>query len=75
MKLHSADIVQVPQEGKETTTSLEIPNLDLVIITTRAKKWLTLMKVDTSYWAFVFLISIQKSPNAKVPKLNNSIVQ
>ena len=75
MELNSADVVQVAQERKETAPSLEVPNLDLVVIASRAKERLRLVKVDASNRPLVLLVPVQEGAYTEIPELNNTIVK
>jgi hypothetical protein len=67
MKLNSSNVIQVTQEGEETTTELVVPHLDLVVVSTRHDERLVEMKVHTAYRAIVFLEAINDSSHAVVP--------
>lgn len=58
VELHRANVVQVAQEGKEAPPCLEIPNLDLVVVASRAKKRLALVEVDSANRTLVLFISV-----------------
>ena len=40
MKLHRSDVIQMAQQGEDTPPQLVVPDLDLVVITTRDKQGL-----------------------------------
>jgi len=54
MKVSGSNIVEMSIEGKETASSLVIPDLDLVIVTTADEQRLRWVEVYPSYWSFMF---------------------
>jgi hypothetical protein len=67
MEEDSADIVEMAIEGEEAATSLERPDLDLVVVTTGNEERLCLVEVDTSYRTVVFFEAVNQSAHAVVP--------
>ena len=67
VKENRSDIVQVAIQGKETPPGLIRPDFDFVIISTRNKKRLGLMEVDTSDGPVVLLESIYQGSHAVIP--------
>jgi hypothetical protein len=62
-----ADIVEMAIEGEEAATSLERPDLDLVVVTTGYEERLCLVEIDTSYRAVVFFEAVNQGTHAVVP--------
>jgi hypothetical protein len=62
-----ANIVEMAVEGKEAATSLERPDLDLVIITTGHEERLCLVEIDTSYGTIVFFEAVNQGSHAVIP--------
>ena len=67
MELHRSDVVQMSQQREETPTQLVIPDLDLVIITTRYDHGFAGMKIDTTNGTIVLFESINNGPDAIIP--------
>jgi hypothetical protein len=67
MEKDSSHIVQVPRQGKQTTLGVVVPDLDSIIISSRHKHGLGLVKVNASDRAIVFFISINQGAHAVVP--------
>ena len=58
MKEDGANVIKVTVECEKTSSSLVRPDLDLVVIATRYKERLRLVKVDTSDRTVVFFESV-----------------
>lgn len=69
VELHCSDIVQVAQQREQTASQLVVPDFDLVIIASRYKQGLRLVKVDTANWAIMLVKSVDERAHAVVPKL------
>lgn len=62
-----ADIVEMAIQGEETSSCLQRPDLDLVVVSARDKQRLGLVEVDTPDWAIVLLEAVDESSHAVVP--------
>jgi hypothetical protein len=62
-----ADIVEMAVEGEEAATSLERPDLDLVIVTTGHEERLCLVEIDTSYRTIMFFKAVNQGSHTVIP--------
>lgn len=67
MEEDGPDIVQMAIEREETPPALIRPDLDLIIISTRHKQGLCLVKVDASYGAIVLFKAVYQGAHAIIP--------
>jgi hypothetical protein len=70
MEEHCSNIVQMASESKHAAFRVVIPYFDSVIISTRHKHGLRLMKINTSNWAIMFFISIYQCSHSIIPQLD-----
>jgi hypothetical protein len=63
----SANVVQMTIQGKEASASLIAPDLNLVIISTRNKEGLCLVKVNSPNWAIMLLKPVNQCAHSVVP--------
>ena len=66
---NSANVIQVAVEGKETSSTLIRPDLDLVVISPRYEQWLCLVEVYASDGPIVLLEPVYQGSHAVVPQL------
>lgn len=52
MKFNCANVIKMSKQCKKASAVFIIPNLYLVVVTTRNKKWLRTVKADASNRAF-----------------------
>jgi hypothetical protein len=71
----SSNVIEMAGEGKKATLGVVIPNFDTVIITTRHKHGLCLVKVYTTDWSIVFFKSVQQGSHSIVPHLDCAAVE
>lgn len=67
MEEDCSNIIQMPIQSKETSTSLVRPDLDFVIISAGNEEGLGLVKVDSSDRAIVLLKSINQGSHTVIP--------
>lgn len=70
MEEYSAHVIQVAIQCEKTPASLVVPDLNLVVVTSRHKQGLGRMKVDTADGAIVLFESVNESSHAVVPQLD-----
>mmetsp|Transcript_4441 Transcript_4441/g.16200 ORF Transcript_4441/g.16200 Transcript_4441/m.16200 type:complete len:212 (+) Transcript_4441:5152-5787(+) len=76
VELNSPDVVKMPQQVRlQASSELVIPDLDLVIITTRYKKWLRLMEIHPTHWPLVLFKAIKEGSHTIIPQLDHTVVQ
>ena len=49
VELHCTNVVQMPKQCEQAPPQLIVPDLDLVVIATRDKKWLRSVETDAAY--------------------------
>jgi hypothetical protein len=67
MKLDGANIIQMTQEGKETTAQFVIPYFDLVVITTGYNERICQVKVDATDGSIVLFKTINDGSDPIIP--------
>ena len=67
MEENRSDVVEMATESEETPSCLIRPHFDLVIVSTRHKQGLCLVKVNSSDRAIVLFESINECPHTVVP--------
>ena len=67
MEENRSDIVQMPGKREETPFCVVIPDLDPIIISTRNKEGLCLVKVDSSDGPIMLLESVNQCAHTVVP--------
>ena len=67
MKLDRSDVIQVTQEGKETAAQFVVPDLDLVVISTRYNQGVGQVKINATDGSVVLFKSINDSADAIIP--------
>lgn len=75
MEENCSHIIQVAIQCEQTPPGLVVPNLDLVVVTSRHKQGLGWVEVNAANWAIVFFESIDKSSHAVVPQLDGRGVE
>lgn len=75
MEEDGSNIVEMPIEGEQTTSTLVRPDLDLVIVAARNEQGLCSVKVDSSDGAVVFLEPVNERAHSVVPQLNGGRVE
>jgi hypothetical protein len=69
MELNCSNVIQVPQECKETTAELVVPNFDFVVIATGNNQRLMEVKVHTTDRSIVFFEPINDCSYTIVPSI------
>lgn len=70
-----SNVVEMAVQGEQAAPGLVRPDLDFVVITTRNKQGLRLVKVDASNGAIVLFEAIDQSTHTVVPELNRRRVE
>jgi hypothetical protein len=75
MEGHSPDVVEVPFQGEQTTSLLEVPELDSVVVSSTHEQRLSRMEADPSYRSFMLHELVKESAYAVVPQLDSPAVK
>ena len=75
MEHRGSDVVKMTQEGEDTSPLFIVPDLDLVVITSRHKQRLLLVEVHPTHRSIMFIKLVQESAHSVVPQLDNSIMK
>jgi hypothetical protein len=70
-----SDVVEMAVEGKKATPGLVRPDFNLVVVTTRNKKRLRLVKVHAADGTIVLFKAINQSSHSIIPELDGGRVQ
>ena len=62
-----SDIIQMSIEREETSPGLIRPDFDLVVVPSRDKEWLCLVKINAANWPVMLLEPIDQCAHAVVP--------
>ena len=64
------DVVKVTIKREKTSSGLVRPHLDLIVVSSRNKKWLCLVEINTSHRTVMFFEAIYESAHTIVPELD-----
>jgi hypothetical protein len=67
---NGTNIVQMSSQSEEASFRIVVPDFYAIVIASRNKHWLSLVKVDSSNWSIVLFESFNESSHAVIPELN-----
>lgn len=75
VELNSTDVIQVSKKGKKASMQLIVPDLDLVIITSRDEERLRFMEMNAADRAIVLVEPVNQRPHPVIPELDYAAVE
>ena len=75
MKICCSHVIQMTKKGKYTSAALVIPHFDLVVITSRHKERLLIVKTDAPNRSFMLIELVNQGTNSIVPQLDQAAVE
>lgn len=72
MKRDRSNVIQMTMQGEQTSPLFVVPDLDLIIISTRDEKRLARVESNTTDGSIMFVEPFDESTHLKIPHLNTT---